>query len=156
MMTTKEIMMALQGVTDPEIPVVSIVDLGLVEDVRLEGERVLVDLLPTFAGCPALSIIRGEVEKALKAAGAPEAEVRFVLSPPWTTDRITPAGREALASFGIAAPSPEEVSCPYCGSQKTRRESSFGPTLCRQVYYCDACKNPFERMKPITLSPRAS
>lgn len=153
-MTEDLLWRALGSVKDPEIPTVSIVDLGIVEAVRAEGDRAEVDLLPTFAGCPALGIIRQEVERALLGAGAKDVQVRFLVAPPWTTDRVTPAGREALRSFGIAPPAEGAVSCPLCGSDRTRRESAFGPTLCRAVYYCEACRNPFERMKPMTLMPR--
>lgn len=154
-MTKDDVLAVLSKVTDPEIPVLPITDLGIVEEVRVEGGRVEVDLLPTFAGCPALGIIRQSVEAALRGAGAAEVKVTFRTSPAWTTDRLSEAGREALKGFGIAPPREGNVPCPYCGSEDTRRESSFGPTLCRSVYYCDSCHNPFELMKPIVLQPRA-
>ncbi len=144
-------MAVLATVTDPEIPVLSIVDLGIVEAVSCRGGKVAVSLLPTFAGCPALELIRQAVSSQLRAAGAEEVEVTFLTSPPWTTDRISKAGLRALASFGIAAPGDEAPSCPYCHSRRTRRESAFGPTLCRAVYYCDGCQQPFERIKPLVL-----
>lgn len=154
-MTKNEVMRVLSEVKDPEIPVISITDLGIVGDVRTSGGRVEVDLLPTFAGCPALGIIRQTVEDALTGAGAEEVAVTFVTRPAWTTERVNPSGRDALKGFGIAPPVEGDVACPFCGSHDTRRESSFGPTLCRSVYYCDSCHNPFELMKPIILMPRA-
>ncbi len=140
---------ALRSVSDPEIPVLSIVDLGLVEEVRILGERVEVDLLPTFTGCPALGFIaQAAEERLLRIPGVREAKVSFTFDPAWSTDRISPAGKLALQSFGIAPPG-GVPACPYCGSHKTRIDASFGPTRCRSVYYCDACQNPFERMKAL-------
>lgn len=153
-MTREEAMRVLSRVSDPEIPVLPITDLGIVEDVRVEGDRVEVDLLPTFAGCPALGIIRRSVEEALTLAGAQGVKVAFLTSPAWTTERVSEAGREKLKGFGIAPPLTGTIPCPYCGSEKTHRESSFGPTLCRSVYYCDSCRNPFELMKPVILEAR--
>ena len=149
---------ALAGVHDPEIPPCSITDLGIVEDVRAVGGAVEVDLLPTFAGCPALDAIRDDCEAAVaNAAPGLGVRVRFVTSPPWTSDRITPAGREALRAYGLAPPASDEPRpCPFCGSRNTVQESQFGPTLCRATHYCAACRNPFEAFKPklIALMPR--
>lgn len=142
---------ALRSVVDPEIPSVNIVDLGLLESVQVDGDQVRIALLPTFTGCPALSIIRDAVVRRVESvAGAARVEVEFVLSPPWTTDRISPAGQIALQSFGVAPPNGMAAPlCPYCGSSDTRLESPFGPTRCRSVFYCQSCQNPFERMKVI-------
>lgn len=158
---------ALASVHDPEIPPCTIVDLGIVERVAVSEGRVQIDLLPTFAGCPALDVIREDVEDAVRTA-APEAsvEVRFVHAPPWTSDRITPAGRAALAQHGITPPTgrplviPLEmlrrptttVTCPFCGSGDTELESAFGPTLCRSTHFCRSCRNPFEAFKPKTAA----
>jgi ring-1,2-phenylacetyl-CoA epoxidase subunit PaaD len=151
---------ALGRVHDPEIPPVSITDLGIVEDVRTPRAAVEVDLLPTFAGCPALDVIREDVEAAVSAvAGDRAVRVRFVNSPPWTSDRITRAGREAMRTYGLTPPPgltgalvlpviPLHPRCPFCGSRDTVRESAFGPTLCRATHYCNACRNPFEAFKP--------
>lgn len=156
---------AVASVRDPEIPPVSIADLGVVEAVRVTGAAVEIDLLPTFAGCPALEVIRADVRDAVAAAaGGREVRVRFVLAPPWTSDRITPAGREALRSYGLTPPgrvptgpvpvrlargrAPEPAHCPFCGSDDTVLESAFGPTLCRSTHFCRACRNPFEAFKP--------
>lgn len=144
---------ALSQVMDPEIPVCSITDIGLVEDVRVSDDAIAVTLLPTFVGCPALDAIREDVERALRpVAGNRAVSVAYVYDPPWTTDRMTPAAREALVAFGIAPPAGRllqiGIPCPICGSLETRVESEFGPTPCRTVRYCTACRNPFEGFKP--------
>jgi ring-1,2-phenylacetyl-CoA epoxidase subunit PaaD len=167
----------LEAIHDPEIPPLSITDLGIVEGVNVEDQTIEVDLLPTFAGCPALDVIRADVESALGAVVTDrEVLVRFVYSKPWTSDRITAAGKEALASFGITPPDRDlttkagragrtliplaalhrverMVTCPYCGSDQTVVESAFGPTLCRSTHFCRACRNPFEAFKPKAASP---
>ncbi|HWI63791.1 MAG TPA: 1,2-phenylacetyl-CoA epoxidase subunit PaaD, partial [Symbiobacteriaceae bacterium] len=151
---------ALDEVKDPEIPPVSLVDMGLIVGLTVQtGGRVAVELTPTFVGCPALSIIKQNVTDALMAvAGVAAVEVRFVFDPPWTSERITERGRERLRSFGIAPPVREsgglltltEVPpCPFCGSGDTHMENLFGPTACRAIYYCDACRQPFEAMKTV-------
>lgn len=143
---------ALATVMDPELPVVSIVDLGLVERVEVADGVIEVDLLPTFAGCPALEVIRGDAERALRALdpGA-RVHVRFVTSTPWTTDRMSEAGRAALGDYGVTPPllqiGAKPAPCPYCGSTDTREDSAFGPTLCRSIRYCAACRNPYEAFK---------
>ncbi|MBI4259143.1 MAG: phenylacetate-CoA oxygenase subunit PaaJ [Actinobacteria bacterium] len=157
---------ALSGVHDPEIPPLPITDLGIVERVTVEDDAVHVALLPTFSGCPALDVIAEDVEAAVRAvAGRRPVTVRFVHSPPWTSDRITPAGREALRSYGLTPPgeggsAPAFVplaalsgargtsACPFCGSDDTVLESAFGPTLCRSTHFCRSCRNPFEAFKP--------
>jgi ring-1,2-phenylacetyl-CoA epoxidase subunit PaaD len=151
---------ALQEVKDPEIPTVSVVEMGMVAAVQVDGPQVHVEMTPTFVGCPALEIIREAVCRNVGAVeGVEGVAVRFVFDPPWTSDRITPAGREHLKAFGIAPPtgvtgpgliSLEEVPpCPYCGSADTHMENLFGPTACRSIYYCDACRQPFEAMKNV-------
>jgi ring-1,2-phenylacetyl-CoA epoxidase subunit PaaD len=151
----------LAGIPDPEIPACSIVDLGMVERVNATDATVEVDLLPTFVGCPAKDIIGEEVEKGVRSvAGDRTVHVRFVYDPPWTTDRITEQGKQALRSFGISphweVPDrpvvvpllrPSEAACPYCGSRQTVMESAFGPTPCRTVWFCPSCRNPFEGFK---------
>jgi ring-1,2-phenylacetyl-CoA epoxidase subunit PaaD len=152
----------LAHVHDPEIPPLSITDLGIVERVHVTPYAIEIELLPTFAGCPALDVIREDVERAVGqvAPGRP-VRVRFVYSPPWTSDRITPAGREALRGYGLTPPGaggvfvplaslsrPEGmVPCPFCGSEDTVLESAYGPTLCRTTHFCRACRNPFEGFK---------
>jgi ring-1,2-phenylacetyl-CoA epoxidase subunit PaaD len=145
---------ALSHVKDPEIPVCSITDLGLVEGVEVSDDAIAVTLLPTFVGCPALDVIREDAERAvLDVAQGRAVRVAYVFDPPWTTDRVTESGREALKSFGIApAGGPTlvqlTVRCPHCGSLATHIESDFGPTPCRSIRYCDSCRNPFEGFKP--------
>ncbi|HEY3366656.1 MAG TPA: 1,2-phenylacetyl-CoA epoxidase subunit PaaD [Symbiobacteriaceae bacterium] len=150
---------ALGDVKDPEIPSVSIVEMGLVVRVVLDAGRTLIELTPTFVGCPALDIIRRQVADRVAEAGAEDVAVKFVFDPPWTSERITPAGREKLKRFGIAPPLPpvggslitldEVPACPYCGSGDTHLENLFGPTACRTICYCDACRQPFEAMKTV-------
>ena len=134
----------------PEIPAVSIVDLGIVERAEVTADgRIEVELLPTFVGCPALDVIRGSVEAALAPLGR-DASVAFTWRVPWTSDRITEAGRSALAAVGFAPPAePGEVRCPYCRSERVVMDSVFGPTQCRSLFYCRSCRQPFEAFKPI-------
>ena len=152
---------ALGSVHDPEIPLLSIVDLGIVERVEIADDVVRVQLLPTFAGCPALDAIHQDVRYAVAAAAPGKGiEVRFVHSPPWTSDRITRSGQEALRAYGLTPPSgagPVMIAlgglrrparCPFCGSEETDLESAFGPSLCRSVQFCRSCRNPFEAFKP--------
>jgi ring-1,2-phenylacetyl-CoA epoxidase subunit PaaD len=151
---------ALAGVPDPEIPDVSLVDLGVVKSVTLDGARVLVEFTPTFLGCPALEHMRAELARAIEAIGG-EPEVRVVLDDSWSTDRISAEGREKLRRAGFAPPAPRPSGklklvqlqrgfrCPYCGSSDTRLDNIFGPTPCRSIRYCEACRQPFEQFKTI-------
>jgi len=149
----------LDQIKDPEIPVVSIVELGMVREIQLEDQNVVVVLAPTFAGCPALQVIQEEVARRLYASGAGKAEVRFTYMPPWSSDDITPQARQKLTAIGLAPPPKhqgfielallEPVHCPYCGSSNTTIKNSFGPTLCWAIYYCDNCHQPFEQFKPL-------
>lgn len=139
----------LRGVADPEIPVVSIVDLGMVERVEVGPDRIEVELLPTFIGCPAQDMIRAAVIEALRPLGRP-AIVGFGFRVPWTSDRISPAGRKRLAAAGIAPPAdPAETRCPYCGSGRVAMDAAFGSTQCRSLFYCRDCRQPFEGLKLI-------
>ena len=149
---------------DPEIPVVSVVDLGLVHTVELDSERLRVELLPTFVGCPALELIRRSVADRL-AGMAPRVEVEMTFAVPWTSDRITPDGRRKLRQSGFAPPGPAgagdarplfatiamrpTATCPWCGSADTALENLFGPTLCRTVFWCNRCRQPFEQFKAV-------
>lgn len=138
----------LRGVVDPEIPTVSIVDLGLVHRVGVDV-AVHVELLPTFVACPALDVIRDAVTSALAVVGRP-VEVTFTFEIPWTTDRLTDAGRTGLRKAGIAPPAdPADVRCPHCGAADVTMSSAFGPTLCRSLFYCRRCRQPFEAFKPV-------
>ncbi len=148
----------VEAVDDPELPHVTIGDLGVVGKVELlAANTVAVTLTPTYIGCPATEQIRADVEKALADAGY-AAEVTFVLSPPWTTDAITPTGRTKLAAAGIAPPGPAgdgpaaidlPVRCPRCGSHRTRLRAAFGSTACKSSHTCDACAEPFEAVKAL-------
>jgi ring-1,2-phenylacetyl-CoA epoxidase subunit PaaD len=159
--TEERVWAALAEVADPEIPVVSVVDLGVVRDVEVEDGRVRVEFTPTFLGCPALEVMRERMANAVRALGA-EADVVVVTDGGWSTDRITPAGREKLREAGFAPPTPREATaptlvqlergpfrCPYCGSTETRLENIFGPTPCRSIRYCASCRQPFEQFKTL-------
>jgi ring-1,2-phenylacetyl-CoA epoxidase subunit PaaD len=145
-----ELMVALAEVADPEIPMVSIVDLGIVHraDVAADG-RIEVELLPTFVGCPAIDAIRLAVGHRLATFGRP-VDVSITFEVPWTSERITAAGRARLRESGFAPPAePEHVRCPYCDSPNVAMDSAFGPTLCRSLFYCRACRQPFESFKAV-------
>jgi ring-1,2-phenylacetyl-CoA epoxidase subunit PaaD len=149
---------ALDAVADPEIPTVSIVELGMIADVRDEGGRIVVDMTPTFSGCPALDLIKSEIKEALAGANFADVAVNIVYDPPWTTDRITEVGRKKLKEFGLAPPGNrcdggmpnlDQTPCPFCDSTNTELESIFGPTLCRSIHYCHACLQSFEHFKAV-------
>ena len=152
---------ALTGVLDPEIPVVNIVEMGMVRGVSVDGDRATVRFTPTFSGCPALHVIREGIRSALKPLGYDSVEVETVISPPWTTDDITAPARAKLERYGIAPPAPtreeslfvtleaDPVRCPRCGSYDTRVTASFGSALCKRMHVCNACKEPFEGMKSV-------
>jgi ring-1,2-phenylacetyl-CoA epoxidase subunit PaaD len=152
---------ALDELPDPEIPVISLVELGVVREVAVEEDRVRVALAPTFMGCPALDAMVRAIRERVEALGA-ACEVRVLLDDSWSTDDISPAGREKLRAAGLAPPAPRSSGpvtlvqlqrgphrCPYCGSTETRLENLFGPTACRSLRYCTACRQPFEQFKTI-------
>ncbi len=152
----------LDGVLDPEVPVLSVVELGIVRDVRVDGERVEVTLTPTYSGCPATEVIADAVVQALRDAGAADVRVRTQLAPAWTTDWIAPAAAEKLRRYGIAPPHltaaaagqplrfhPRDIACPRCTSRRTQQLSAFGATACKSLYRCLDCLEPFEYFKPI-------
>lgn len=155
--TLARAMELLQGVKDPEIPTVSVLELGIIGDVRRDGAGLHIEMLPTFVGCPALEMMRDMIREALAELGP--IEVKVVLDPPWTTQRITEAGREKLKASGFAPPPRGDVlelpvlqprvACPHCGSMDTRMENAFGPTLCRAIHYCNGCRQPFEQFKAV-------
>jgi ring-1,2-phenylacetyl-CoA epoxidase subunit PaaD len=161
MVTADQVWAALDEIADPEIPVISLVELGVVRDVSVNGDHVHVSLTPTFLGCPALEAMQRALEsKIVELGGDPEVEV--VRGDAWSTDRITPIGREKLRAAGFAPPPPREASaprllqlqakafrCPYCGSTETTLENLFGPTPCRSIRYCESCRQPFEQFKTI-------
>jgi ring-1,2-phenylacetyl-CoA epoxidase subunit PaaD len=156
----------LARLRDPEIPAISVVDLGVIGSVAVDEDRVRVELLPTFVGCPAIGVMQQQIGERIEALGiAPAVEVVLSYDPPWTSDRISPAGREALRRSGFAPPAPmpdgpalgqlDELAvlpiaeCPYCGSRNTTLDNPFGPTLCRSIYHCGDCRQPFEQFKRI-------
>jgi ring-1,2-phenylacetyl-CoA epoxidase subunit PaaD len=161
MVTEAAVWDAFGAIPDPEIPVISLVDLGVIRSVDVSDGRVRVEFTPTFLGCPALEAMKRSLEETVAALGA-EPEVRVVQDDSWSTDRITPAGREKLRAAGFAPPPPREASapklvqlqaavhrCPYCGSTDTTLENIFGPTPCRSLRYCRSCRQPFEQFKTI-------
>ncbi len=161
MVTEREVWAALAEIADPEIPVISLVELGVVRDVEVEDSRVRIEFTPTFLGCPALEVMRSALEAKIAELGA-EPEVDVVLDDSWSTDRITTEGREKLRASGFAPPAPRAAEpprllqlqrgafrCPYCGSTDTTLENLFGPTPCRSLRYCPSCRQPFEQFKTI-------
>jgi ring-1,2-phenylacetyl-CoA epoxidase subunit PaaD len=159
--TEAQVWDALAEIPDPEIPVISLVDLGVIRDVGVANGMVRVDFTPTFLGCPALEVMRIAIADRIRELGA-EPEVHVRTDDSWSTDRITPAGREKLRDSGFAPPAPREASaptlvqlqtnvfrCPYCGSTDTRLDNIFGPTPCRSLRYCASCRQPFEQFKTI-------
>lgn len=145
------------AVADPEIPVLSIADLGVLRDVVVEHGRLVVLITPTYTGCPAMTMIRDEIVAAVDRAGLGRVEVRTVLAPAWTTDWMTDAGREALRAYGIAPPArgpapvtffrSVPVACPHCGSPETTEIAPFGSTACKSLRRCERCREPFDYFK---------
>ena len=155
MVTAGEVWAALDEVADPEIPVISLVDLGVIRSVDVSRGHVQVELTPTFLGCPALEAMVRAIEGKVGELGA-DADVEVVNDDSWSTDKITAAGREKLRAVGFAPPAPRLVQlqsnvhrCPYCGSTETKLENLFGPTPCRSLRYCTSCRQPFEQFKTI-------
>jgi ring-1,2-phenylacetyl-CoA epoxidase subunit PaaD len=146
---------ALEEIPDPEIPVVSLVDLGIIRSVDVQNGHVHIEFTPTFLGCPALEVMKRAMEEKVRELGA-EPEVSVINDDSWGTDKITAAGREKLRAAGFAPPAPRLVQlqsqvhkCPYCGSTETKLENIFGPTPCRSLRYCESCRQPFEQFKTI-------
>jgi ring-1,2-phenylacetyl-CoA epoxidase subunit PaaD len=161
MVSAERVWTALAEIPDPEIPVISLVDLGVVRTVEVEGDRVRVEFTPTFLGCPALEVMRDRLADAVRSLGA-EPDVQVVEDGSWSTNRITPEGRRKLRESGFAPPAPRGPNpptlvelrsrafrCPYCDSTDTRLENLFGPTPCRSIRWCASCRQPFEQFKTI-------
>lgn len=151
----------LTQVTDPEIPVLNVVEMGIVRDVGFQDGTLKITITPTYSGCPAMHVIENEIRAELRRAGFEKAEIRTTYAPPWTTDWLTENAKQKLKSFGIAppaarrgqgkasAPNWEIQSCPYCDSPNTELRSPFGSTACKALHYCNACQQPFESFKCI-------
>jgi ring-1,2-phenylacetyl-CoA epoxidase subunit PaaD len=162
--STDALWRVLDEVLDPEVPVLSVVDLGIVRDIRREGETVVVDVTPTYSGCPAMKVIERDIVAALEKAGVEAVRVNTVFQPAWTTDWISEDARERLRQYGIAPPSGnapvgeeliplrrrhEAIACPQCGSTRTEMQSEFGSTACKAILTCHDCTQPFEYLKAI-------
>lgn len=158
--STKQIWSLLEEVNDPEVPVLSILDLGIVRDVSVEEGRVEVTVTPTYSGCPAMDVIRMTIRMVLLQQGYKDVTIRTVLSPAWTTDWMSEKGKDKLRAYGIAAPTPvqqvchpglfqqeEAIPCPHCHSYHTSLISQFGSTACKALYRCEDCKEPFDYFK---------
>lgn len=161
-LTVQKIWQLLEGVADPEVPVLSILDLGIVRGVQVAAEgRILVTITPTYSGCPAMSAIATDIRLQLLAEGYTDVEIRHQLSPAWTTDWLSEAGRRKLEAYGIAAPVPgtatghalrlfgqdTAVRCPQCQSDNTKLLNQFGSTACKALYQCQDCREPFDYFK---------
>ena len=161
MLTSAQAWDILNRVPDPEIPVISVTELGIVRDVQAAADGIDVVVTPTYSGCPATEVIERSIREALTAAGAVQVRVTTQLAPAWTTDWIGPAAQEKLRTYGIAPPGMQRVGeaqplnfmpridCPLCGSADTERLSQFGATACKALYRCRGCREPFEYFKPI-------
>ncbi len=150
----------LEDVKDPEIPVLSLVDLGVITKVEVKGNLVHLELTPTFVGCPALDLMKTEIEQVLQGKGIDRVEIEVTYKRPWTSDMISEKGKAALKKFGLAPPPSaanlftdidvlEHVACPRCNGTDTELKSAFGPALCRSIHYCNTCREAFEQFKPL-------
>ncbi len=158
--TTQQILSWLDEVKDPEIPVLSLIDLGIITSVEAHEQKIKVEITPTFVGCPALEVMRQEIENTLLKHGAEEVVVEVNYRKAWTSDQLSERGRNALRQFGLAPPPTGKVlvedlelltrvPCPRCGSTRTELKNPFGPTLCRSIHYCLDCREAFEQFKPV-------
>jgi ring-1,2-phenylacetyl-CoA epoxidase subunit PaaD len=158
-MTTGEIYEWLEEVKDPEIPVLSLVDLGVITEVVVQGDNVKIEMTPTFVGCPALDYMKEEVKSVLRSKGVKNIEVNVTFKKAWSSDFITEKGKAALKKYGLAPPPStnvfmdleilEHAICPRCNNTNTELKTPFGPTLCRSIYYCNDCREAFEQFKPL-------
>ena len=153
----------LSSIKDPELPVINIVELGIVRDIVVDGDSVEVDVTPTYSGCPAMQVIEQDIVQALEGDGFKTVKVRYVFSPPWTTDWLSETTKAKLREFGIAPPTGvstseasdlvtlrrtrKTIACPYCGSANTEERSEFGSTACKAIHYCNSCHQPFDYFK---------
>ena len=157
--TREQILTWLREVKDPEIPVLSLVDLGVITQVEASGDEIAIEMTPTFVGCPALEMMQNEIREVLAKRGFEKVSIAVSYKKPWTSDMISEAGRKALKKFGLAPPPPrqlfvdldilEHAECPRCGNTNTTLRNSFGPTLCRSIHFCNDCREAFEQFKPL-------
>lgn len=158
-LTTTQLYGWLEEVKDPEIPVLSLVDLGVITAVNIDGEKVSIEMTPTFVGCPALDMMRQDIVDVLQKHGVNEVQITVSYHEPWSSDKISEKGKLALKKFGLAPPPSgkiftdlellEHASCPRCNNSNTEMKNLFGPTLCRSIHYCFDCKEAFEQFKPL-------
>jgi ring-1,2-phenylacetyl-CoA epoxidase subunit PaaD len=149
----------LETVKDPEIPVLSIMDMGIITGVEISDKNVKIEMTPTFVGCPALEMMREEIKDTLERNGAENVEIEVTFRKPWTSDRLSEKGKQALKKFGLAPPPSRQIFedlevlehavCPRCNGLNTEIKNPFGPTLCRSIHYCHDCREAFEQFKPI-------
>jgi ring-1,2-phenylacetyl-CoA epoxidase subunit PaaD len=149
----------LEEVKDPEIPVLSLIDLGVITRIQLNNDSVNIEMTPTFVGCPALDLMKAEIREVLMKRGVNDVSIEVSFREPWTSDRISEKGKLALKNFGLAPPPSRELftdlevlehaACPRCNGTDTEMKSAFGPTLCRSIHYCNTCREAFEQFKPL-------
>lgn len=159
MFSKEEILIALDEVKDPEIPTISVVDLGIITGIEIESDNVKVRMTPTFAGCPALRMLEDLVRERIEKMGVPHVEVKTTFDVAWNSNMISEKGLMALKKHGLAPPPKHngyleldvlsDVACPWCGSRNTTLDTPFGPTLCRSMHYCKNCQQAFEQFKPV-------
>ena len=161
-MTEKEVWQKIENVKDPEVPVLSIVDLGVVRAIAIDGKKLQVTITPTYSGCPAMEFFETEIHSKLNSLGNKQVEIDVKYAPAWTTDWMSDEAKEKLKAYGIAPPEKkcstkmklfqdelQEVHCPRCSGVETTLTSQFGSTACKALYYCNACQEPFEHFKCI-------
>lgn len=159
MLTREQVYIWLEEVKDPEIPVLSLVDLGVITEVTVEGNHVRVEMTPTFVGCPALDFMKQEIHEVLNKYGVSQVRIDVTFRKPWNSDLISERGKQALKKFGLAPPPSRELfteldvlehaACPRCNGTDTELRNTFGPTLCRSIHYCNTCREAFEQFKPL-------
>lgn len=159
MLTREQVYTWLEEVKDPEIPVLSLVDLGVITDVAVNENQVHVEMTPTFVGCPALDFMKQEIHEVLNKHGVTRVSIDVTFRKPWNSDLISEKGKQALKKFGLAPPPSRELfteldvlehaTCPRCNGNNTELRNTFGPTLCRSIHYCNTCREAFEQFKPL-------
>lgn len=159
MLTREQVYTWLEEVKDPEIPVLSLVDLGVITDVNIDNEKVNIEMTPTFVGCPALDFMKQEIHEVLTKYGVTQVSIDVTFRKPWNSDLISEKGKQALKKFGLAPPPSRELfteldvlehaACPRCNGTDTELKNTFGPTLCRSIHYCNTCREAFEQFKPL-------